>query len=56
MIEEGKLKFEELNGPAEVEDPSKAKVEMPRHEKEALKRARLGKAAMPKEKAPIAKV
>ena len=30
MIEKGKLKFEKSDGPAEVEDPSKAKVEMPR--------------------------
>ena len=56
LIGEGKLKFENLDGLAEVEDPSRVKVEMPRQEKKALKRARLGKAAMPKEKAPIAKV
>ena len=56
MINDGKLKFEELDGPAEVEDPSRAKVEMPRQEKEAPRGARLGKAAIPKEKVPIAKV
>ena len=56
LINDGKLKFEELDGPAEVEDPSKVKVEIPRQEKEAPKRARLGKAAIPKEKVPIAKV
>ena len=56
MIEEGKLKFEELNGPTKVEDPSRTKVEIPRQEKEALKGARLGKAAILKEKMPIAKV
>ena len=56
LIQEGKLKFEELNGPVEVEDPSRAKVEILRQEKEALKGARLRKAVMPKEKVPIAKV
>ena len=56
MIEEGKLKFEELNGPAEVKDPSRTKVEILRQEKEALKGARLGEAAILKEKIPIAKV
>ena len=30
LIGEGKLKFENLDGPAEVEDPSRAKIEMPR--------------------------
>ena len=56
MINDGKLKFEELDGPAEVKDPSKAKFEMLRQEKEASKGARLGKDAIPKEKVPIAKV
>ena len=56
LIGEGKLKFENLDGPAEVKDPSRVKVEMPRQEKEALKGARLGKAAIIKKKAPIAKV
>ena len=55
MIQEGKLKFEELNGPAEVEDSSRVKVEIPRREKEALKVARLRKAAILKEKVPITK-
>ena len=56
LIQEGKLKFEELNGPAEFEDLFRVKVEIPRQEKEALKGARLGKAAILKEKIPIAKV
>ena len=56
MINDGKLKFEELNGPVEVEDPSRAKVEILRQKKEALKGARLGKAAILKEKVPMAKV
>ena len=46
MIKKGKLKFEKSDGPTEVENPSRAKVEMPRQEKEALKGARLGKAAI----------
>ena len=33
MINDGKLKFEKSDGLAEVEDPSRAKVEMPRQEK-----------------------
>ena len=48
--------FEELNGPAEVDDPSRAKVEMARQEKETSREASLGKAAMPKEKVSITKV
>ena len=56
LINEGKLKFEKSDGPAEVEHPFRAKVEMSRQEKEAPRRARLGKAAIPKEKVPIAKV
>ena len=56
MINDGKLKFEQLDGPVEVEDPSRSKVEMLRQEKEAPKRARLGKIAIPKDKVPIAKV
>ena len=56
MIEEGKLKFEELNGPAEVEDPSRAKAKITRQEKEAPSEAIPKKAAMPKEKVHVAKV
>ena len=56
LINDGKLKFEELDGPAEVEDQSRAKFEMLRQEKEALRGARLRKAAIPKEKVPITKV
>ena len=56
MINDEKLKFEKSNGPAEVEDPSKAKVEMLRQEKKAPRGASLRKAAIPKEKVPIAKV
>ena len=56
MINDGKLKFEKLDEPAEVEDPSRAKFEMLRQEKEASKGARLRKVAISKEKVHIAKV
>ena len=56
LINDGKLTFKDLDGPAEVKDPSRTKVEILRQEKEALKGARLGKAAILKEKIPIAKV
>ena len=56
MINDGKLKFKDLDGPAEVEDLSRAKVEMTRQEKKIAKEANFGKATMPKEKVPIAKV
>ena len=39
MIKEGKLKFEESNGPVGVEDPSKAKTKIRRQEKETLREA-----------------
>ena len=47
LINDGKLKFEDLDRP---------KVEMMRQEKKTPKEANFGKAAMPKEKVPIAKV
>ena len=56
LINEGKLKYEKLDGLAKVEDPSRANVEMLRQEKAAPRGARLGKATIPKEKVPIAKV
>ena len=56
LINDGKLKFEDLDGPAEVKDLSRAKVEMTRQEKKIAKEANFGKATMPKEKVPIAKV
>ena len=36
MIKDEKLKFEESNGPARVEDPSRAKATVIMQEKEAL--------------------
>ena len=51
-----KLKFEDLDRPAEVEDPTGAKVKMKRQEKKTANEANFKKAAMLKEKVPIAKV
>ena len=45
-----------MDGPAEVEDPFRAKAKMTRQEKKTANEANFGKAAMPKEKVPIAKV
>ena len=56
LINDGKLKFKDLDGPAEVEDLSRARVEMTRQEKMIANEANFGKVAMPKEKVPIAKV
>ena len=56
LIKEGKLKFKESDGPVGVEDPSKAKTEMRRPEKEAPREASFGKATMPKDKVPVAKI
>ena len=55
MIEEGKLKFEKSDGPAEVEYPSRAKAKMKRQEKEAPREVVSKKATMPNEKVPITK-
>ena len=56
LINDVKLNFEDLDRPVEVKGPSRTNVEMTRQEKETLKEANFGKAAMPKEKVPIAKV
>ena len=55
LINDGKLKFDDLDRPIEVEDSSKIKVEMPKQEKETPNEINFGKATMPKEKGPIAK-
>ena len=55
MINDGKLTFEDLDGPAEVKDPSRAKVEMARQKHGTPKETNFEKATMPKEKVPIAK-
>ena len=56
LIEEGKLKFEKSDGPIEVEYPSRLKAKITRQEKESLREAIPKKAAMPREKVPIAKI
>ena len=55
MINDGKLTFEDLDRPAEVENPSRTNVEMMRQKKETQNKANFEKATMPKEKVPIAK-
>ena len=55
MIEEGKLKFEKSDGPAEVEYPFREKAKMTRQEKEAPREVVSKKVAIPKEKVPITK-
>ena len=45
-----------MNGPVGVEDPSKAKTKMRRQEKKAPKEASFGKATMPRDKVPVAKI
>ena len=55
MINDGKLKFEDLDRLVEVEDSFRTKVEMTRQEKETPEEANFGKAKIPKEKVPIAK-
>ena len=56
LINDRKLKFEDLDRPTQVEDPFRAKVEMARHKHKTPREASLKKAAMPKEKVPIAKI
>ena len=56
MIKDGKLKFEESDGPVGVKDPSREKMEMRRQEKKAPIEASSGKAIMPRDKVPVAKI
>ena len=56
MIKEGKLKFEESDGPVGVEDLYRAKTKMRRQEKEALREASSGKVTMSRDKVPVAKI
>ena len=49
------MKFEDLDGPAEVEDPSRAKGEMTRQEKETPKETNFEKLAMSKKRYPLPK-
>ena len=55
LINEGKLKFGELDGLAKVEDSSRIKVEVSKQEEETPKEANVEKTIMPKEEGPIAK-
>ena len=55
LIREGKLKFEESDGPAGVEYLFGTKTKMTRQEKEILREAISKEATMPKEKVPITK-
>ena len=48
LINDEKLKFEDLDGPAEVENLFRAKVKMMRQEKKTAKKANFEKAAKPK--------
>ena len=56
MINDGKLTFEDLDGSVEVKDPSRAKVKIARQEHGVPKEASPGKAAIPRDGVPIAKV
>ena len=50
------LIFEDLDGPAEVKDPSRAKVEIVRQEHGVPREASLGEDAIPRDEVPISKV
>ena len=56
LINDGKLTVEDLDGPIEVKDPSRAKVEIARQEHGVPREASPGKATIPRDKVPIAKV
>ena len=56
MINDGKLKFEDLDRPVEVEDPSRVKVEMARQKHGISREADLEKAAIPKKKVSVIEV
>ena len=47
LINDGKLKFEDLDRAAEVEDPHRTNVKITRQEKETPKEANFKKTAMP---------
>ena len=55
LINEGKLKFEDLDGSIEIEDPSRAKAKMTRQKHGTPRETSPEKVTMPKEKVPIAK-
>ena len=55
LIKDGKLKFEESNGLARVEDSSRAKAEVIRQENKAPIEASFEKVIIPKDEVSIAK-
>ena len=55
LIKGGRLKFEEPNRPAGLENPSRVRVNMTRQKREALKEASTEKAKMLMDRVPIAK-
>ena len=55
LIRSGRLKFEEPNRPAGLENPSRARVNMTRQKRETPKKASTKKAKMPMDRVPIAK-
>ena len=55
LINDGKLTFEDLDGPTEVKDPFRTKVDMAKQKEETPKEPNFEKTTMPKEKVPIAK-
>ena len=55
LINDRKLTFEDLDGPAEVKDLSRTKVEMPKQEEKTPKETNFEKTAMPKEEVPLPK-
>ena len=56
LINDRKLKFEDLDRPAQVEDPSRAKVEMARQKHGTPRETSLGKTTMSNEKVPVVEV
>ena len=56
MINDGKLTFEDLDGLAEVKDPSRVRVEIARQEHGVPREASPGKVPIPRDEVPIAKV
>ena len=56
LINNGKLNFEDLDGQAQVEDPSKAKAEMARQKHGTPRETSLEKATMSNEKVPVVEV
>ena len=56
LINDGKLKFEDLDRPVEVKDPSRAKAETTRQKKKTSKEIRSQKMAIQRDEVSISKV